>query len=583
MSSNNNVSKSRRRLLEAALAGAVAVGAGLVGYELGVKTIRCPPCPKCPQTPANATTTTTNITTPTSTPISGVSCNCPPCPAQSIPQGFDYIVFTSNGNYYVMDSSGQTIYQSSDPGSVISYAINQLGGKGGRILIKSGVYTCNSFPCITISNTTSSGSPSPLVVEGEEGTVITVGNGVVSSSSSGGLVQIGGSNIIITNIAIDGNSQNNNYGNDTYNLLINGDSIWVFNVSALNGGGIGVINSSNVVIMDSISDDNAYDGVYIGGSKDVFLVNSEVVGNANYGIEISNSSNVTINGSLIRDNTSGINNQNSNVSLVNSVVEFVSITGNYGINANIGNTSFIISGVSVRGSMKNAINVSLSNGAELTIVGSSVTGGSSETLSISSTLGSGAKIVIMATQFKDANTTPNSYSYVISGVDSVELVNNSFTYGNAASSVNGIDTANSGYVIIRGNEVSGYNVCLSINNCNYVELINNYFMNTTTPVMYTNVTQIITKSNAGYTPTVITPAIPSSESSIVNTYPVSVMVFMYGGSVTQITVTKAGQQYVIFQSTTPQSLNGEYVILNPGDSITINYVQPPNWVWVPNY
>ncbi len=41
--SNKDINRSRRRFLEAVIASAVAVGAGVIGYEIGKEIIKCPP------------------------------------------------------------------------------------------------------------------------------------------------------------------------------------------------------------------------------------------------------------------------------------------------------------------------------------------------------------------------------------------------------------------------------------------------------------------------------------------------------------------------------------------------------------
>ncbi|GAB6946131.1 hypothetical protein JCM16161A_02610 [Vulcanisaeta sp. JCM 16161] len=46
---NEDISRSRRRFLEAIVASAVAVDAGVLGYELGRELIKCPQCPSYPQ------------------------------------------------------------------------------------------------------------------------------------------------------------------------------------------------------------------------------------------------------------------------------------------------------------------------------------------------------------------------------------------------------------------------------------------------------------------------------------------------------------------------------------------------------
>ncbi len=576
-SGNKDINRSRRRFLETIVASTVAIGAGVIGYEIGKELIKCPPCPKCPQIPSNATTTT---------PTSGVSCSCPPCPAQSIPQGYDYIIFINNGNYYVMNSSGQTIYQSSDPGSAISYAINQLGSNGGRVLIRNGVYVCTSYPCVTINNTSSSGTPGLIIIEGEDptGTIFTVGNGAVSSSGQG-LFVISGSYMWLRRVGFNGNAGNNTYSvGNQFNIAVSSAKfVWIDSIYSTNGpGAVGVLNSSNVIVSNVVSEGDSI-GVYVGGSDTVLIGYSSLRGSGNYGVEVSSSTNTVIYGSSIIDAGNGVLINDGDVLIDGGTITFPTVSGGYGVNATISTAGreVIISGTAITGSVANAINAAVNTQGTLAIQDSVVMAGSKSTLSVSSTPGNGAELVIIGASFRDQVTTAGSSPYNINGVDSVAIINSAFQFGNQTSSANGPSISNAKYLILRGNTIAGYSTGIGISSCSSAYLYDNYFAGVTTPVSYSNVSLMYAIRNIGWVPTVTTPSVPSSGSQVVNTYPVPVTVCLYGGSVSQITITKAGQSIIAFQSSTPQSINGECFLLDPGDSIAINYVQPPNWAWIP--
>ncbi|WP_054842599.1 hypothetical protein [Vulcanisaeta distributa] len=127
-----------------------------------------------------------------------------------------------------------------------------------------------------------------------------------------------------------------------------------------------------------------------------------------------------------------------------------------------------------------------------------------------------------------------------------------------------------------------YSTGISISNCNSAYLYDNYFNNVLTPINYSNVSLMYAIRNIGWTPSITTPSLPGSGTPITNTYPVPVTVCVYGGSVSKVVIAKGGQLITAFQSSTPQSINGECFMLNPGgDSILITYTQPPSWAWIP--
>ena len=563
-----SIDKSRRRFLGAVIAGAVTIGAGVIGYELGREFIKCPSCPPCPAT-------------------SSAECSCPACPPQSIPQGFDYIVFPSNGNYNVMNSSGSVIYQSSNPGGAINYVVSQLSGKGGRVLIRSGVYTCSSYPCVTINNTSSSGTPGLLIIEGEDpvGVIFTVGNGVASSSSQGGLIVISGEFVWLRRLSINGNLGSNAYSvGNQFNVLVNNAShVWIDTIYSSNGpGAVGVLNSSSIVVSNVTSDGDAV-GAYVGNSNTVLISYSSFRNSANYGVGIYSSSTVAVSNISIIDAQTGVLINSSDALIDSGTIDFVNVSGNYGINVTIKTSGYevIIMNTVIRGSVANTIAAVINMQGRLGIENSIIVGGSLSTLNISSTPGLGAELVIINTQFTDKNTTTSSYPYTVSGVDSIELINNAFIFGNAASNMNGLNIGNAKYLVLRGNLINGYSTGININNCDSAYMYDNYFSNVATPVNYSNVSLMYAVRNIGWIPTVTTPLMPGSGTTTTNNYPVPVTVCLYGGSVTQVTVTKGNQSITAFQSLTGQAINGECFILDPGDSITVMYTQPPNWAWIP--
>ena len=77
-----------------------------------------------------------------------------------------------------------------------------------------------------------------------------------------------------------------------------------------------------------------------------------------------------------------------------------------------------------------------------------------------------------------------------------------------------------------------------------------------------------------------TPTIPASATAQSNTNPYPVNVYLYGGTVTEIQITKNGTAYTVFSNATGLALSGQVYKLNPSDSITITYTSAPTWDWL---
>ena len=77
-----------------------------------------------------------------------------------------------------------------------------------------------------------------------------------------------------------------------------------------------------------------------------------------------------------------------------------------------------------------------------------------------------------------------------------------------------------------------------------------------------------------------TPAVPASATAQQNTNPYPVNVYLYGGTVTEIQITKNGTAYTVFSNATGLALSGQVYKLNPSDSITLTYTTAPTWEWL---
>ena len=77
-----------------------------------------------------------------------------------------------------------------------------------------------------------------------------------------------------------------------------------------------------------------------------------------------------------------------------------------------------------------------------------------------------------------------------------------------------------------------------------------------------------------------TPSVPASATAQQNTNPYPVDVYIYGGDVTEIQITRNGTAYTVLSVSTAIAMSGQAYRLNPGDSITLTYSTAPSWEWL---
>ena len=77
-----------------------------------------------------------------------------------------------------------------------------------------------------------------------------------------------------------------------------------------------------------------------------------------------------------------------------------------------------------------------------------------------------------------------------------------------------------------------------------------------------------------------TPSVPTSATAQQNTNPYAVNVYLYGGDVTEIQITRNGTAYTVFSVSTAIAMSGQSYRLNPGDSITVTYSTAQTWEWL---
>ena len=184
------------------------------------------------------------------------------------------------------------------------------------------------------------------------------------------------------------------------------------------------------------------------------------------------------------------------------------------------------------------------------------------------------------------------------------LYNGITIYGNAIVSENriylqpnqtginciGVITNNNQQVSIVDNVITDTNLsgsALAFNNTSitgssYI-VANNLFNGETISINQYPVGLILlqNKTSSGVYPLVpTTPAVPTSGTAQQNTNPYPVNVYLYGGTVTEIQLTRNGTAYTVFSNASGLALSGQVYKLNPSDSITVTYSTAPTWEWL---
>ena len=106
---------------------------------------------------------------------------------------------------------------------------------------------------------------------------------------------------------------------------------------------------------------------------------------------------------------------------------------------------------------------------------------------------------------------------------------------------------------------------------------------TSVPVIVKNVVSQTNPANIHLTSVNVnnsTPAVPTSGTAVQNTNPYAVNVYLYGGTVTEIQITKNGTAYTVFSNASGLALSGQVYKLNPSDEITLTYSTAPTWEWL---
>ena len=119
---------------------------------------------------------------------------------------------------------------------------------------------------------------------------------------------------------------------------------------------------------------------------------------------------------------------------------------------------------------------------------------------------------------------------------------------------------------------------------NSINTISSYtdgvFVGNTNPGSYVKFASTSSSAGGIVAPNLTTPTVPASGTAQQNTNPYAVDVYVYGGDVTEIQITKNGTAYTVLSVSTAIAMSGQAYKLNPDDSITVTYSTAPSWEWL---
>ena len=214
---------------------------------------------------------------------------------------------------------------------------------------------------------------------------------------------------------------------------------------------------------------------------------------------------------------------------------------------------------------------------------------------------------IEPSNIKITNASTSSFTVLVLHLDTVNtgIVVSSpiYSLNISASSINSNSTtvgsiqveANISSLAINGSAVSGALLSnpsstavtignLIINGLSNFYVVGPFFGTLTSPITVSNydLRNITNGTFSGTLPsnTPSTPSVPASGTAQENTNPYAVDVYVYGGDVTEIQITRNGTAYTVFSNSTGLALSGQSYKLNPGDSITVTYSTAPSWEWL---
>jgi hypothetical protein len=171
----------------------------------------------------------------------------------------------------------------------------------------------------------------------------------------------------------------------------------------------------------------------------------------------------------------------------------------------------------------------------------------------------GVLIAQMAAVFSGTNTIVSIDNLIVTGANTSAGTINGYLMGTGTSPT--ID-----YLTIGNTQATYSTTVLSVSPAIYASSL--------------TINNLRIKRSLVFYPAFSTPTMPSSGTAQSNTLQTSVNVYVYGGDVTKIQITKDGTAYTVFSVSTAIAMSGQAYKLNPDDSITVTYSTAPTWEWL---
>ena len=427
---------------------------------------------------------------------------------------------------------------------------------GGTIQLLDGVFEIST----TINLTTPSLIIAGLGLATDRSTTIRLADGADVNIIN---VETSAFKCVIRNLAIDGNNANNT--GSLYGIVANGNftgqDLHINQIYLANVSGTAIYSNCGTYIEDVIVEGGTSWGLYLDGNAG-WLVNGFLVYGGAGGVYIGSNgmtlSNITVytatTPTLPQIEVAGNNNAITNVNVQNIFYQ-VLISGNSnnitGLQINAAITgSTPPTPIQITG-LRNNINSVYLNIGEIdvttypgAIIAISSSGSVTKISSLFSNISLPPTFLVIQSAYNtisDVYANVSSASTAIADSGSNNKISNIYLYGPTTSTPLTLPST---------------------------DIVRDIFMidgSTNTPVQL-------------FTPT--TPSVPSSATAQENTNPYAVDVYVYGGDVTKIQITKGGTAYTVFSVSTAIAMSGQAYKLNPGDSITVTYSTVPTWEWL---
>ena len=343
-------------------------------------------------------------------------------------------------------------------------------------------------------------------------------------------------------------------------------------------------SNGNIIVSNQVNTFSIHDNVFLNvGANAPIFINSQSV---NCGLFIYN--NEFIAGNLSAgSNAIGLNNNDTSTSITSTPQNAI-IMGNY-----FGNTSdaptanispVIFFGTSAGGGWNTAVvegNIFNCTAGWENGIGESGTGG------YNINIASNVCPLPFSTTLMDCLVSGNIFAGQYTLYGNAKIKNNSFYSPTTDTFGIAINPGNSEKVIIEDNTINNngtsnaiYFTTTSVTGSAYI-IKGNVFGGSNNGVGPFPPGSLFYDNIGNYPIEPPTPSVPASGTAQENTNPYPVDVYLYGGDVTEIQLTRQnGTAYTVLSVSTAIAMSGQVFKLNPGDSITLTYSTAPSWEWL---